>query len=93
MSGEAVTGFAMRQVAQLAQRSADQLRDRAMLVVDLVVGATTIVHQLGRKPTGATVTPTVANATWAWALTLSTKTQAVITCVGVAQPGATVEVF
>jgi hypothetical protein len=82
-----------RQVIQSAQRAADQLRDRTVVVADLVVGDTTLNHGLGRKPRGATVTPTVANAAWAWALKSATRSQMTLTCVGVAQPGATVEAF
>lgn len=85
--------FQIRQVIQGAQRAADQLHDRVMLTVDLKVGANVINHGLGRKPTGATVTPMVADATWAWALTASSSSQMTITCIGVAQPGATVEAF
>jgi hypothetical protein len=53
-----------------------------------------INHGLGRKPVGATVTPTVADATWAWSLKAgATSSQMTLTCVGVAQPGAAVEAF
>ena len=92
IGGEA-TAFSLRQVAQAAQRAADQQRDRVVIVLDLTVGATVVNHGLGRKPTGATVTPTTANATWAWAMSGATDTQVTITCVGVTQPGATLEVF
>lgn len=83
----------IRQAIQGAQRAADQLRDRAVIAVDLVVGDNVITHGLGKRPSGATVTPTVADATWAWALKTATTGQLTLTCVGIAQPGATVEVF
>lgn len=89
IAGDAV----VRQVAQSAQRAADQLHDRAQVTFSLVVGDTTINHTLGRTPTGATVTPTVANATWAWALKSASSTQIILTCVGVAQPNAVIEIF
>lgn len=89
VAGDAV----VRQIAQSAQRAADQLQDRAQMTASLVVGDTTINHTLGRTPTGATVTPTVANATWSWAFKSGTPTQIILTCVGVAQPNAVIEVF
>lgn len=92
-TGGDITPITMRQVVQSAQRAADQLKDRAVITRDLVVGDTVITHGLGRAPTGATITPSVANATWAWALKSTTTTQIIITCVGVAQPGAVLEVF
>jgi hypothetical protein len=92
VSGD-VSAFTMRQVAQTAQRAADQLRDRQVITRDLAIGDTVITHGLGRAPTGATITPTVANASWAWALKATSQTQITITCIGVAQPGAILEVF
>jgi hypothetical protein len=89
VSGDAQT----RQIIQSAQRAADQLRDRSVVTVDLIVGDNVINHGLGRKPSGATVTPTVANAAWAWSLKSATGSQMTLTCIGVAQPGATVEAF
>lgn len=85
--------FTQRQIVQAAQRSADQVRDRSRITVDLAVGPNVINHKLGRKPAGATVTPSVADAVWAWAFSSPTTTQMTITCVGVAQPGALVEAF
>lgn len=84
---------AQRQVIDAVQRSADQLRDRASMTMDLAVGANVVNHGLGRAPRGASVSPTVADATWAWALTAADDKQATITCVGVAQPGAAIEVW
>jgi len=91
-SGE-VTAITMRQVVQSAQRAADQLKDRAVITSNLAVGDTVITHGLGRTPTGVTITPSVASASWAWAMKSSTPTQVTITCIGVAQPGAVLEVF
>jgi hypothetical protein len=93
VNGAEVTSFALRQVSNVAQRAADQLRDRVVLQRDLIVGDTVINHELGRTPSGVTITPSVASATWAWAIKSRSQTQLTITCVGVAQPGAILEVF
>ena len=68
-------------------------QDRRILTLDLAVGANRINHKLGRVPSGVNITPTAADATWAWALTSKNARQLVITTVGVAQTGATVEIF
>ena len=70
-----------------------RIRDRVVLTVDLAVGANRLNHDLGRTPDGVHITPTTADATWAWALTSKDAKQIVITTVGVAQTGATVEVY
>jgi hypothetical protein len=88
-----ISAFALRQVSQAAQRAADQLRDRVVLTRDLVVGDTIITHGLGRTPTGCNITPTVASASWAWALKTKSPTQLTITTIGVNQPGVVIEVF
>lgn len=93
VNGDEMSPLAQRMLADSVQRTADQLRDRAVVVRDLFVGANVINHGLGRKPRGAAVSPTVANATWAWALTAADARQATITCIGVAQPGAAVEFY
>ena len=67
--------------------------NRYHAVVDLAVGANRVAHGLGRIPAGAIVTPTVADATWAWALTSKDARTVVITTIGVAQDAATVELF
>lgn len=64
---------------------------RALLVVDLALGANVVNHRLGRRPRHAHVTPTTADATFAYALTAADTRQATITVVGVAQPGAGLE--
>jgi hypothetical protein len=93
VNGEEIDAFTVRQIAATAQRAADQIRDRATLTMDLIVGDNVINHGLGRTPAGLTITPSVANATWAWAMKSPTTTQVTITCVGVAQPGASIEVY
>ncbi len=60
---------------------------------DLVVGDNRITHGLGRVPFGANVTPTVADASFAWALTDADERTAIITVVGVDQPGAPLEFY
>lgn len=87
---------------QATNRALDELAEvinappklfRSPTVVDLAVGANRVAHGLGRIPVGASVTPTTADATWAWALTSKDSKFVVITTVGVVQTGATVEVF
>lgn len=66
---------------------------RSTLTADLIVGDNRLNHNLGRLPLGVSLTPTVADATFAWALSSRTATQIVITVVGVDQPGAFLEVY
>lgn len=76
-------------IARVEQRT----KDRVVLTVDLAVGVNRVNHQLGRKPLGCTVTPTTADASFAWAMTDASTTQLVITTVGVVQTNAVLEVF
>jgi hypothetical protein len=79
--------------AQIVGHSADTKESAERLLDTLVVGSNRIVHNLGRKPIGATITPTVADASFAWALGSSDDRIAIITIVGVAQPKATIEFY
>lgn len=91
---DAATDRALRQLAD----AVDQLQSvpaGQSFVHDLAIGANVIPHGLGRNPRGVSVTPTMADASFAWALDRSAPhfdRQVVITVVGVAQPGALVEV-
>ena len=87
---------------EAADRLTDQLSDaatrqaarlRASVTVDLVVGDNTVNHRLGIVPRGCSLMPTVADATFAWALKTRDDKQVVITVVGVAQPNAVIEVW
>lgn len=69
----------------------EQAGDRVSVAVDLIIGDNRINHGLGRKPNGATLTPTVADASFAWAMTSADERQVVIEVIGAAQPGAEVE--
>lgn len=72
------------------------IRDRDHLTADLIVGTNKIQHGLGRAPIGYTITPTVADATFAHAINKSNprpELELWITVVGVGQPGAAVEVW
>lgn len=81
-----------RMVTSLADQVDRQSRPtRSVIVVDLTVGDNRVIHLLGRKPDGCIVCPTVADATFAWALTDKSDTQATIEVVGVDQPGAAIE--
>jgi hypothetical protein len=73
-----------------------EARSRAQLTADLVVGRNVIRHGLGRAVVGYTLTATVANAAFAHAIDASnTKPdlEVWITVIGVAQPGARLEVW
>lgn len=71
--------------------------DRQVITADLIVGVNRIAHGLRRAVRGYTITPSVADATFAHALTTAANSQptryVLITVAGVAQPGAVIEVF
>lgn len=84
------------------ERMLDQLTDaagraqpvpRSARVVDLVVGANRVITNLGRRAQGCTLTPTVADATFAWSFEAAGDKAAVITVVGVAQPACPLEFY
>lgn len=80
---------AQRAIGVLADQAARQaLRPWANQTVNLVVGDNRVIHGLGIVPHGCILTPTAADATFAWAMTSRDDKQAVITVVGVAQTGA-----
>lgn len=90
-----VTAAALTQVEQAIQRlQTGRVRD--VLRADLVVGTNKIRHGLGRSVTGFTLVPTVANASFASALNVanpSPELEVWIDVVGIAQPGARIEVW
>jgi hypothetical protein len=67
--------------------------DRIPITTDLAIGDNVISHGLGRIPNGVNLTPTVADATFAWALTSSDERKVVINVIGAAQPGAGLEIY
>lgn len=71
----------------------DQRQPRSVFVINLAIGATRINHGLGRRARGATVSPTVPDATFAWGFSVDGDRVAIITTIGVAQLAATVEIF
>jgi hypothetical protein len=73
-----------------AQRAAPRV-ERSSTTIDLKVGANVINHGLGGKPRGATISPTVADVTYAAAMTAADDRQATISVLNIAQPGAGVE--
>lgn len=75
------------------QADRDSRRPRASVTVDLVVGDNTVNHRLGIVPRGCSLMPTVADASFAWALKTRDDKQVVITVLGVAQPNAVIEVW
>lgn len=92
---DAATQRALDELATAIQKlQSARLRD--VRTVDLIVGLNKIGHGLGRPASGFTVVPTVADATYAAALDSSNPRPSLevwITVVGVAQPGARVEVW
>ncbi len=77
-----------------AQQASDATRrDRFSTVIDLVVGANKVNHGLGRRAQGMTLTPTVADQTFAWAMTASDDKQVTVTVLNVAQPKCPLEIF
>lgn len=65
---------------------------RDVVTVDLAAGDNVVRHALGRVPTFAAVAPSVADVSFAWAVTARTAATVTLTCVGASQPGALVEV-
>jgi len=72
---------------------AARIKDRDHATVTLPVGSTRVPHGLGRKAIGCSVTPTTADATWAWAMTAADDKTVTVTTVGVTQTNAIVEVW
>jgi hypothetical protein len=74
----------------------DAARKRDVIEFDLVVGTNKVQHGLGRPVAGYTITPTVADATFAHAIDRANPRPDLtvwIVVVGVAQPNALVEVY
>lgn len=84
-------GRVVNDVAIAVRQLESRVRDRSILTADLAIGDNRIAHKLGRKPVGMNVSPTVASAAFAAALTESDDRHAVIEVIGTAQPGAGVE--
>lgn len=86
---------ALAQIDQAVQElQAAPARD--VLTFDLVVGSNHVRHSLGRAVKGYSLTPTVADATFAHALDTSNSRpdrEVWISVIGAAQPGARIEVF
>lgn len=80
----------MDEIARLVQLQASTARVR--IDVDLIVGENRINHNLGRMPRHVTLMPTTADASFAWAVVSKDERQLVVSVVGVAQPGASLEV-
>lgn len=74
----------------------EMTRQRAVVDVDLVVGPNKVRHGLGRPVRGYTITPTAGGASFAHRIDRENprpETEVWIVVEGVAQPGATVEVW
>jgi hypothetical protein len=88
-----IVGRLIDSVANSVSQTSSRIKDRAILTVDLAIGANTVNHGLGFRAHGASVCPTVADATFAWSFAVPNDRQVTITVIGAAQPGAAVEVF
>ena len=89
----AAVSRALSDLATAQQATERRARDRDQVTVTLPVGSTRVPHGLGRKAMGCAVCPTVADATWAWAMTAADDKTITIATVGVDQPNARVEVY
>lgn len=61
--------------------------------IDLAIGDNRIVTGLSRRARGCNLTPTVASAAFSWSFAASGDRMAVITVIGAAQPGCTLEFY
>ena len=89
------TNRALEAVASAVKKTQVQRR-HLPTEFDLVVGTNKVPHSLGRACSGYNLTPTVADATFAHAIdttNLRPDLEVWITVVGVAQPGARIEVY
>lgn len=66
---------------------------RSDRVIDLVVGVNRVTTGLGRKAKGCHLSPTVADASFAWSFATDGDRQVLITVIGVAQPACPVEFY
>lgn len=83
-----------RAITEIADRvAARDTLGRSAVIADLEIGSNRVIHNLGRSPIGAAVTPTVADATFAWAVSAKDERTITIDVIGAAQPKATIEVF
>lgn len=93
INGDATTSRLLSDLGTGIQTLEGQAQTRTRRVVNLVVGANRITHGLGRKCFGVNLSPSVADPTFAWSFAADGDRVAVVTVVGVAQPGAAVEFY
>lgn len=89
------TARAFEETSAAIQRL-QRARSREAVTVDLIVGTNKVQHSLGRAAMGYTLTPTVADATFAHALDTTNPRpdlEVWITVIGVAQSDARVELW
>lgn len=86
------TSRLLSQTAAAVGNLNDQAKPSTVIVTDLTVGANRIAHGLGRRARFASVAPTIADGLFGWSFTTDNDTQAIITIVGIDQPGASVEI-
>ena len=89
------TDRALQQIRQTLERL-ESARKRDVVEVDLVVGTNKVRHGLGRPVAGYTITPTVADATFAHRIDRENPRpdlEVWIVVINAAQPNAIVEVY
>lgn len=82
-----------RLVGQLVEASQRRDADRSRIVVDLVTGTNRVVHGLSSRPFGCVLTPSSADASFAWSFATDGDSIAEIGVVGVDQPACHLEFF
>lgn len=90
-AGDSATDRAIDALAE--QSDTNRPVPRSMFTVDLLVGVNRIVTGLGRRAQGATLAPSVASPAFAWSFAVDDDRTALITILGVDQPGASMEFY
>lgn len=99
LSFDAVSDPATQRALEQTQTAVQQLqseRARDVRIADLVVGTNIVRHGLGRAATGYTLTATTADAAFAHAIDATNprpEREIWVVVVGVAQPGARLEIW
>jgi hypothetical protein len=91
ISGDPIISRHLSELGDAQEQQQGRLGDRKQVTASLVVGSNRVNHGLGRPARTCHVTPSVADASFSYALTSSDSRTATITVVGVAQPSCAVE--
>lgn len=91
IAGDPIISRHLSELGDAQEAQQGRLVDRNQVDASLVVGDNRVNHGLGRPAKTCHVTPSVADATFGYALKSSDTRTAVVTVVGVAQANCTVE--